>query len=62
MIVNEILNLMEDLYCTKAKYNIESYPNYLIVQSDTAYSEIENNKYNNFKLKQDKLKLNVQKK
>ena len=33
-------NSLEDLLCTKVKYNIESYPNYLIVLFDMAYSEL----------------------
>ena len=54
-------NSLEDLLCTKVKYNIESYPNYLIVLFDMAYSELEKYKDNIFKLTEDKLILNFQK-
>ena len=54
-------NSSEDLLCTKVKYNIESYPNYLMVLFDMAYSDLEKYKDNIFKLTEDKLILNLQK-
>ena len=54
-------NSLEDLLCTKVKYNIESYPNYLIVLFDMSNSELENYKDNIFKLTGDKLILNFPK-
>ena len=54
-------NSSEDLLCTKVKYNIESYPNYLIVLFDMAYSELEKYNDNIFKLTKDKVILNVEK-
>ena len=54
-------NSLEDLLCTKVKYNIESFPYYLIALFDMAYSELEKYKDNIFKLTEDALILNVQK-
>ena len=51
----------EDLLCTKVKYNIESYPDYLMVLFDMSYSELEKYKDNIFQLTEDKLILNIQK-
>ena len=53
-------NFTEDLLCIKVNYNIESYPNYLIILFDMAYSELIKYKDNIFKLKEDKLILNLQ--
>ena len=53
---------MKDLLYTKVKYNVESYPNYIIIQFDMTFSKLKKYKDNIFKLTKDKLILNVQKK
>ena len=54
-------NAIEDLLCTKVKYIIESYPNYLNVLFDMSYQDIVLYKDNIFKIAEDTIILSFKK-
>ena len=54
-------NSTEDLLCTKVKYIIESYPNFLILLFDMLYNELTKNKDNIFKITENHIILNINK-
>ena len=49
---------VEDVLCTKSKYNIESYPKILFILFDMNYEDLQNNKCSIFNLIEDTIILN----